>query len=339
MICVTGGSGFFGIALVKRLLALGKEVRVLDCDPIDISLRARVDFRQVDIRKREETISALSGCNIVYHNAAVVPISRAGKDFWEINEKGTDHVLAGAKRAGAEKIIFYSTSSPLYGLHPKLPVTETSPQNPVGDYGKSKQAAEEVCKRYRRDGLDISIVRPRTIIGPGRLGIFAILFEWIRTNKHVWLIGNGRNRMQFVGLHDLLDVSLLLLERGHREDFNIGAEKFATMREDLNSLIQHAGSSSKIIGMPAFVARNALWLLDKFRASPFVDFHYKTIDKDFYFDISKAKKVLGWQPKESNSASLIQAYDWYVSNIEAIRSNKGSAHRTGAKKGLLSILR
>lgn len=339
MIGVTGGSGFFGIALVEALLMRGEKVRVLDREPIDGHFRSRVDFWQADIRDREVTINAFKGCEAVYHNAAVVPISRARADFWVINEKGTRHVLEGAYRAGVRRVIHYSTSQSLFGIHPKLPVIEETPQNPFGDYGKSKYAAELICREYREKGMDISIVRPRTIIGAGRLGIFQLLFEWIRTGSPVYMIGSGQNRLQFVGLEDLIQASLLLKDRGNNEDFNIGAEVFGTVREDLESLIRHAGTKSRFVGIPAFLARPGLAMLDMLNLSPFVDLHYKTIDHDFYFDISKAKRLLGWSPKESNLDALIKAYDWYALHAEEIKKSTGTTHRKAVKKGILSILR
>ncbi|MBI2121744.1 MAG: NAD-dependent epimerase/dehydratase family protein [Candidatus Sungbacteria bacterium] len=339
MICITGGSGFFGIALVEALLKRGEKVRVLDIEPIDGRLKNKVDFRRVDIRDSRATMDALRECDMVYHNAAVVPISRAGVDFWAINEKGTRYVLEGALRGGARRVIHYSTSQSLYGIQPKLPVTEETSQSPFGDYGKSKHAAELVCLEYRKKGLDISIVRPRTIIGAGRLGIFQMLFEWIRTGSYVYMIGRGQNRLQFIGLEDLIQVSLILKDRGSNEDFNIGAEKFGTVREDLKALIRHAGTGSRFVGIPGFLARPGLALLDMLNLSPFVDLHYKTIDHDFYFDVSKAKRMLGWSPQESNFEALVKAYDWYALHAEEIKKSTGTTHRKAVKKGIFSILR
>ena len=127
--------------------------------------------------------------------------------------------------------------------------------------------------------------------------------------------------------------------KGNFEYFNIGAENFTTLREDLEALINHAGTASRIIFVPGLLARPALAILDFFNLSPLVDLHYKTIDKDFYFDISKAKKILDWQPKESNKDCLIKAYDWYLKNADMIDKNFGTTHRKAVKKGILSILR
>src|SRR3989344_8219855 len=228
-IAVTGGSGFFGIAFVRALLERGKRVRVLDRESIDPEFRDKVEFYQVDIRDRDAVLRGLEGCEVVYHNAAVVPISKVKADFWAINEKGTRHVLEGAERGGAKRVIFYSTSKSLFGISPKLPVTEDTPHSPFGDYGLSKHAAEEICEEYRARGMNLSIVRPRTIIGAGRLGIFQILFEWIRKGSPVYMIGPGSNRLQLIGLEDLVEVSLLLKDRGSNEDFNIGAEEYQTL--------------------------------------------------------------------------------------------------------------
>ncbi len=339
MIAVTGGSGFFGIAFVEALLKRGAHVRVLDREEIDESFRGRVDFRKVDIRDRDLVIRGLQGSDVVYHNAAVVPISKAKADFWAINEKGTRHVLEGAEKGGAKRVIFYSTSQSLFGISPKLPVTEDTPQNPFGDYGLSKHAAEKICEEYRARGMNLSIIRPRTIIGAGRLGIFQILFEWIRKGSPVYMIGDGTNRLQFVGLQDLIDISLRLLDTGDNEDFNVGTDRFGTLREDLEGLIHHAGTRSRLVFCPGWVAKPGLALLDKLGMSPFVDLHYRTIDHSFYFDISKAKRVFGWSPKQSNLEALIEAYDWYVARADEILKSTGTTHRKAVKKGILSFLR
>lgn len=339
MIVVTGGSGFFGISLVRALLATGERVRVLDREPIDSELANQVEYRQVDIRNQAETISALAGATVVYHNAAVVPISRAGQDFWAINERGTRHVLEGAAAAGAKRFIQYSTSSSLYGIPDTLPVTEESPTKPLGDYGKSKAAAEAVCREFRGRGMNLSIVRPRTIVGPGRLGIFQLLFEWMRTGKRVFVIGSGSNRLQLIGLDDLVAVSLLLRDRGQNEDFNIGARDFGTLRSDLEATIAAVGSASRVTGIPGWIARPGLFALDMLGLSPLVDLHYRTIDKDFYFDVGKAERLLGWIPQQSNVDALVSAYRYYAAHFSEIDSRYGSTHRRAVRKGLLGLLR
>jgi len=339
MICVTGGSGFFGIALVKKLLALGEHVRVIDLEFVDKEISSKVDFRRVDIQNAQETADALKGCDLVYHIAAVVPISRSGQKFWSINEKGTQNVLDGAIKGGAKRLIYFSTSSSIYGIPESLPVTEDTAMNPIGDYGKSKYAAELICKKYRDQGLNLSIVRPRTIVGRGRLGIFQILFEWISKDKTVYLIGKGNNKLQLIGLNDLVDVSIILRRKGDFEDFNIGAELFGTLRSDLEELIKKVGSKSNIVTFPGWLVRPSLRVLDVLRLSPFVDLHYKTIDKDFYFDISKAGNLLNWKPKESNVDCLYEAYEWYLNNADSVDNNFGTTHRKSVRKGLASFLR
>lgn len=338
MICVTGGSGFFGIALVKKLLSLGHRVRVLDREDIDAALEPSVEFVRVDIRDREGVIKALEGCTVVYHNAAVVPVSRAGEDFWSINERGTENVLEGAYRADAARVIHYSTSQSLFGINPGLPVTEETPQHPFGDYGRSKHAAEKICLAYRDKGLNISIVRPRTIVGAGRLGIFQILFERIRQGRLIPLPGGGYNRLQLVGLEDLIAVSLLLLEKGHGQDFNIGAEHFGMLREDIGALLRHTATGARILNVPVWLSVPTGWMLEKLGLSPFVDLHYRTIHKDFYFDAAKAKQALGWESHESNKDALIKGYDWYVDNVAHIAVDSGSTHRRGVRQKFLRWL-
>jgi len=336
---VTGGSGFIGINIVRRLLEGGGSVRVLDIVPPEVDTAAdRVEYRDVDIRDRDKVIKACEGVENIYHIVSLVPISKAGRVFWDVNVGGTRNVLEGALKFGAKKIIHMSSSA-VYDLNQKNPLDESSPIKPMVVYGQSKYDGEKVCLEYRKKGLDITIVRPRTVVGPERLGIYQILFDWIRRGKRIYIIGSGENKIQFVHVKDLVDAMILMAQKTSNDVFNIGTDVFGTLREDLRVLIDYAGTSSRVVGINPTLAVGTLRVLDKLGLSPLADWHYLTYHKDFYFDVSKAKQVLGWKANYSNTQMLIEAYQWYIDNLEKAQRQVGTTHRRSVRQRLLRLLR
>lgn len=339
---ITGGSGFFGLHLIDRLLKEQQEVIVYDRMELDASYRARpgVTYVHGDILDKAKLMETMKGCDVVHHNAAVLPVSRSGKRFREINVGGTRNVLEAALENGVKKVLFVSTSS-VYGIPTELPITEQTTLTPMGDYGWSKYEAEQTVKQIREThALDVSIVRPRTIIGTGRMGIFGILFDWIRRGKRIYIIGKGDNLYQFLSAPDLANACWLMTIRPCKnEDFILGARDYGTVKGDLEALIKHAQTTSKVQPTNAFIVRNILAFVDWLKISPLVDWHYKTPHKPFYFDITKARTMLGWEPKDSNASMFIETYDWYLKNHDKMDSQMGTTHRKNVKQGILKVLR
>ena len=235
--------------------------------------------------------------------------------------------------------MIYLSTSAVYGIPKELPLTESSPFNPLGQYGRAKLEAELVCREYRDRGLNVVIIRPRTIVGKGRLGIFQILFDWIRRGKPALIIGSGRNLFQLLSSGDLVEACALAVGKGGNEDFNIGAEEYSTVRSDLEQLTRHADTGSRVRSLNATLAKTALMVLDKLRLAPLVDWHYRTADKPFYFDTAKASSVLGWHAKDGNNEMLHEAYDWYIANYKEYDRLYGVTHRGAIRQRLLRVLR
>src|SRR6185369_13020452 len=159
---------------------------------------------------------------------------------------------------------------------------------------------EEHVRRAARDGFACAVVRPRTVIGIGRLGIFQVLFEWIREGRNIYVIGSGAQRTQLLHADDLVDFMLLVAERRKSGVYNIGAQRFDTLRADLTAVIRHAGTDARVVGLPAAPAIAALAIADWLRLSPLGPWHYRTYHKDFFFDVTRPMTELGWTPKYSN---------------------------------------
>ena len=335
---VTGGSGFLGSHVVRRLRAEGESVRVLDV--VDSPDRPPgTEFVACDIRDRRRVQGAMKGVRFVHHNAALVPLAKAGPEFRDVNVEGT-RIAANAALDAGVRLFIHMSSSAVFGIPDACPITGDTPPAPVEAYGRAKLAAEQEVQGAGRKGLPSLVLRPRTILGPGRLGIFQILFEWIRDNRNIYVVGKGDNPFQFIHVDDLVTAALLGAERETQGVFNIGAERYSTLREDLAATVRHAGSRTGIVGLPVGVTVSALKVLDVLKICPLAPWHYLTYHKPFYFDLSEPMKHLDWRPRYGNVETMIQAYDWFVEHgSEAGRARARSIHRDPVKQGVLRLLK
>lgn len=335
---VTGGSGYFGSLLVRMLVDRGRAVRVFDINDAD-DRPAHVAFQQGDIRDLEACRRACAGADVVYHCVAQVPLAKDSALFWSVNRDGTRNLLQAAADAGVRKVVFTSSSA-VFGVPDVYPITPDTPPRPAEDYGRAKLAGEDLCREFAGKGLDVSIVRPRTIMGHGRLGIMQIVFEWIAQGRNVFVLGRGDNPYQFVHSDDLADACLRAAERPGFAVYNIGADRFGTMRETLEALVRHAGTGSQVRSLPYRPAVAAMKLTSRLGISPLASYHWLVYGRPVAFDVVSAKSQLGWSPRWSNAEMFSQSYDWYVENRENILAEKGrSAHRSAVKEGVLKMLR
>src|SRR5437667_10023948 len=334
---ISGGAGFLGLHLARRLLADGHEVRTLDVVSLDdAELERSVDERRGDIRDRESVRELVAGADVVVPAAAALPIQASRESLRSVNVAGTENVLLAARDADVRRVVFISSTA-VYGVPEKHPIEEDDPLVGVGWYGESKIDAERLC---RVAATETTIVRPKTFIGPERLGVFEILFDWIREGRRIYVLGNGHNRYQLLAVEDLVDavVRAAAASEAARETFNVGATEFGTVREDLGALIAHAGSSSRLQPVPAKPAEVALRALELLHASPLAEWHYKTAHKDSFVDVSRAQRVLGWQPRLSNREALIRTYDWYLANRGRVGA-AGVTHRVPWNQQALGLLK
>ena len=339
-IFITGGAGFLGTKLAEKHVTLKDNVSVFDITPLKmVKLPEKITYIEGDIVNFQNYTKYLKNIDVVYHCAAVVPISKSGKYFWRVNVDGTEKILQASLENKVKKFIYISTSAVYTPKKEILPITEKTPLKPLGTYGYSKRDAERKIQKYKKLGLDCTIIRPRTIIGGGRLGIFQILFEWINENKRIYILGKGDNLFQFLGINDLVDCLVLVSKRKCKNhDFNLGAEDYGTVRGDLGWLIKKVNSKTKIISINPWLAQSVLTFLDKTGLSPLADWHYKSPHEPFYFNTSKAKKILGWKPKESNKDLLLSTYKWYLS-IDKKKLDYGKTHKSIQRQGILKLIK
>src|SRR3954471_18103270 len=334
---VSGGAGFLGLHLARRLLAEGHEVRTLDIVPLDdAELERSVDELRGDIRDRDSVAKLVQGADVVVHAAAALPIQASRGSIRSINVGGTESILRAADEAAVRRVVFISSTA-VYGVPEKHPIEEEDPLVGVGWYGESKIDAEGLC---RVAAVETVIVRPKTFVGAERLGVFEILFDWIREGRRIYVLGRGHNRYQLLAVEDLVDaiVRAATVPEAARGTFNVGATEFGTVRGDVQALIDHAGSDSRLTPIPVKPAEVALRTLELLRVSPLAEWHYKTAHKDSFVDTSRAQRVLDWRPRLSNKDALIETYDWYLANRDRVGS-AGVTHRVPWNQQALGLLK
>ncbi len=334
---VTGGSGYFGSLLVGRLLTAGHAVRVLDLNDAD-DRPPDVELIRGDVRDAAVVARAVNGCDVVFNNVAQVPLAKDEQLLRTVNVDGTALLLRESARAGVSKVV-HTSSSAVFGVPAGNPVLPTTVPSPVEAYGHAKLAAEWACLQAVAQGLDVTIVRPRTILGHGRLGIFGILFEWVADGADIFVLGKGDNRYQFVHADDLAEVCVLAAAKPGAAVFNAGTDRFGTMRESLESLCTHAGTGSHVRSLPAGPASALMKAAAGAHLAPFAPYHWLMYSKSLWFDIDHVRDTLGWQPKWSNEEMLADSYDWFLANRADTSAAGRSHHRTIAKQGALRVLK
>lgn len=338
-VLVTGGSGFMGINLVRDLLSRGvTRIRVLDLEPFDYPEADVIEMIQGDIRDPETVARAMQEVDWVVHCAAALPLYPE-EEIRTTEVDGTRNLLAAALAAGVSRFVHTSTTA-VYGIPDHHPLREDDPLCGVGPYGEAKVEAERLAASYREKGLVVPIVRPKSFIGPERLGVFAMFYEWAKDGHNFPLLGSGDNRYQFMDVRDLCDAVFRMLtwpaERAN-DTFNAGAAEFSTMREDYQAVLDEAGHGKRMIGLPAGPAIFCLRVLERLGWSPLYKWIYETAAKDSFVSIEKLERALDWKPAYSNRQALLDNYRWYLDHHEEYRDRSGVSHRVPWKQGALKI--
>ena len=334
---ITGGAGFLGINLVRYLLDRGHQVASLDVAPFDYAdCRDRIDIHTGDIRDKSAVDRAMQGADIVIHTAAALPLYRK-EDIFSTDLDGTRNVLASALEHGVDRAIHVSSTA-VYGIPDHHPLVEDDRLHGVGPYGEAKVRAEQLCLEYRKRGLCVPIIRPKSFVGPERLGVFALFYDWAKDGKGFPMIGSGDNRYQLLDVEDLCDAIYLCatLDKDKVNDvFNIGAAEFTTMREDYQAVLDEAGFGKKVKGFPATPMIWTLRFLELLKLSPLYKWVYETAAEDSFVSIEKAQRVLGYAPKYSNKDALVRNYRWYLEHLDDFAHSSGVSHRVPWKQGIL----
>jgi nucleoside-diphosphate-sugar epimerase len=332
---VTGGTGFTGVHIANHLAAAGFEVRTLDVNAPSPEEAGRHEFVEADTRDRTAMREALRGCAVVVENAALVPVTRASyEELRSVNVDGCVCTLDAAAEEGA--YVVRISSSAIYGVPEPQPAPPDAPLAAFDPYGRTKAEAERLMVQRREAGLEVASLRPRTLLGPGRLGLMEVIFARVRAGKRVPIFGRGANRSQLCDVDDLCSAVLAAIERRANGDYNVGAAEYGTVRDDMEDLIRHAGTDARVQPVPRALIMAVLRPLAAVGRSPFSEWHWGSAWVDFELDLSRTIDELGWFPARSNSQALARAYDDFVRRAGPAGA---SAHRRPLHGALARLLR
>ncbi len=336
---VTGGAGFLGINLIRFLVNKGHEAVSLDIAEFDYpDIKDKIEIITGDIRNESAVERAIRNIDVVIHTAAALPLY-SPDEIYSTDVIGTRKLLTASQNEGVKRFIHISSTA-VYGIPDHHPIYETDRLEGVGPYGIAKIEAEKECIKFRERGMCVPVIRPKSFVGPERLGVFALFYDWAESGRNFPMLGSGDNRYQLLDVEDLCEAIYLcatLNENLVNDTFNIGAKQFTTMREDYQSVLDYAGFGKKIIPLPEKPAIALLKILEFLKISPLYKWVYETASKDSFVSIEKAEKILGFSPKHSNKEALIRNYKWYLANRASIAGRTGITHRVPWKQGILSF--
>lgn len=337
---VTGGAGFMGINLVRHLLARGQAVRSYDIAPFAYPEADRIEVLTGDIRDAGLHDRALADVDVVVHCAAALPLADPA-EIRSTNVDGTRMMLEAARDRGIGRFVHISSTA-VYGIPDHHPLVETDRLTGVGPYGASKVDAEAVCAPFREAGMVLPVLRPKSFVGPERLGAFELLYDFAATGHNFPVLGRGDTRYQLLDVEDLCQ-AVWLCATGPADRvntvFNIGAERFGSLGQGFQAVLDRAGYGKRVIALPEAPAIWTLRGLEALHLSPLYKWIYETAGKDSYVAIDRAKEVLGYAPRYSNEEALLRNYEWYLANRDRIASRPGVSHRVPWKRGALAVAR
>jgi dTDP-glucose 4,6-dehydratase len=322
---IFGGNGFVGRYTARDLLDAGDSVLICDIAKDEsLPIYEKAQFMHVDITDRDQVARVpIASDDIVYNLAArmlhPIILRRARYEyFYSVDYHGAVHIIEAMERAGCNRLVQFSTDMVYGPLQTPPPVKVDHPRVPIGEYSASKKALEDYCIGKRKDGLNVSIFRPRLINGPGRVGILGMLFNFIRRSLPVPLIGNGRNRYQMISVFDCASAAVASANKGVvNGEFNLGSADPPTVRHLLGELIREAGSRSTLVPTPALPLKVMLRLLDRINVPVLVPEQFEIADHDYVVDIEPTIRMLDWQPKYGDQRMMLEAYQRFLQTSRA----------------------
>lgn len=333
-VIVTGCAGMLGGHLATHLADNGYDVL-----GIDLQSTTDIPCATADIRDTPRMTELLTGADAVVHCASALP-SYPADQIWDVIVEGTRSVLTAGAFAGVGRVVHISTTA-VYGLPNIVPTPETHPRAPVDAYGRAKSAAEEVAEWFRSRGMCVSVLRPKTFLGPGRMGLFAMLFEWAEEGRNFPVLGTGDVRIQMLAIEDLLEAVTAVITAPPEvaaDTYNIAAGEFDTLRADFQAVLDMAGRGGRVVSMPARPALAVLGALERSGLSPVYGRLQRKLLADSYVGIDKAHERLGFKPRLSNRDAILGTYAWWRQNHRSgAAGGSGRTSRDAWRQGALSL--
>ncbi len=344
-VLVTGGAGYLGYHLAQGLPGRGVAFLAFN----DIAPFVKNDYPEdallamVDVRDRDGMYHLIRNNKIdtIIHCAAALPLWPK-REIFSTNIIGLRNTLEQAKKCNVERVIFIGSTA-VYGVPDKHPLVETDPLIGVGPYGQTKIEGEKICEKYRRQGMCVPVLRPKTFIGTARLGVFQILYDWVDSGKRIPIIGKGENLYQLLEVTDLVEAICLAATAPRdtaNDTFNVGAQHFDKVKVDVGALCKFAGTGARVMPTPAKLVKGTLAVFEFMRISPLYKWIYGTADKDSYVSTRKIEEKLGWKARFSNQEALISSHKWYLEHKDELQHiDTGVTHRVGWDQGILRLIK
>ena len=328
-ILITGSNGFLG-NLAKEYFIHNFELVL-----VDISSSNDANFYKVDIGNFAEIDEVISKekPDIIFHFASEIFDTHDKKKIYKTNVEGSKNIKKSAIKNNVENLIFTSTFS-LYEKNYDYLISESEPISCKNYYGITKFEVETLLLDTDSE-LNISIFRCPIIVDKSRAHRLGVLFEFLKDNCTLWILGDGSNKLQFVSASDLFIAIEKYINLKGKHVYNIGCEKVETMKETFEYLINKTGSKSKIRHFNKNLGLLILKILSFLRLINFIDYHNKILVSNIVLDISKAKKDLNFLPTKSTAELMLDAHYYYVNNNTD--DQKGSAIKS--KMGFFSIIK
>lgn len=318
-VLVTGGTGFTGHNLSKKLLETGHEVRLLVRVKSRVALPAQPQLEIVegDIRDQASVNLAVAGVDKVYNIAAMYrSAASVDQDYWDIHVQGTRYLLEAALEYGVSRFVHCST----VGVHGDVkgdPADEESPFDPADIYQRTKLEGELLAREFAdKHDLALSVVRPTAIYGPGDTRLLK-LFR-MAVQRVIPVLGSGRICYHMVYIDDLIQGFLLAgeLEEAIGQVFIIGGNERMILNDLLSTIAEITGSPGRSLHLPVTPFQWIGSLCEKICIPLGVEppIHRRRVDfftKSRSFDISKAKTVLGYEPRLGLYDGLSRTAEWY----------------------------
>jgi dihydroflavonol-4-reductase len=318
-VLVTGATGFTGGHLARALVGAGHSVRAL----VRPSNRARsladagVEIVHGELTESADVRAAARGCARIYHLAAAFRhVAHSDEHYWRVNVGGTLNVLAAAREHGCERLVHCSTGG-VHGHIAEPPADETYRFNPGDVYQRTKLEAELAAAAAAKEGLPVSIVRPGAIYGEGDMR-FLRLFQAIQHRRFA-MVGSGRTRLHMVYVDDM--VHGLMLAGSHPDaagqTFLIAGAEAATLNEIAATIADAMGARRPSLHVPVWPVYAAAVLCEAVCVRLGVEppLHRRRIGFFTHhreFDIAKARRLIGYEPRVALAEGLCRTAAWYA---------------------------
>ena len=328
-ILITGSNGFLG-NLAKEYFIQNYELVL-----VDLSGSSDANFYKADIGNFAEIDDVISKekPNIIFHFASEIFDTHNKKKIYKTNVEGSSNIKKSAIKNNVENLIFTSTFS-LYEKNYDYLISETEPISCKNYYGITKSEVETLLLDSDSE-LNISIFRCPIIVDKSRAHRLGVLFEFLKDNCTLWILGDGSNKLQFVSASDLFIAIEKSINLKGKHVYNIGCEKVETMKETFEYLINKTGSKSKIRHFNKTLGLLILKILSLLRLINFIDYHNKILVSNIVLDISRIKKDLNFAPTKSTAELMLDAHNYYLNNSDV--KQKGSAIKP--KMGFFSVIK